>query len=232
MQQAAGQLQSQADRHYGKYRALVTDNEDPSGLARLKARVPEVLGDVDSGWALPSVPYAGDGVGSHLIPPVGAGVWLEFEAGDVSRPIWSGCWWGQDQIPKDDGGSAAKPPVKIIRSEKGLMVSLDDDGQKITISDENASNLVTIKAQDGEITVKAATKVVIEASQIELVDGASHPVIYGDDLVQYLTQLVQMYQTHMHPGQMSPVGPVTPAPPVPPVQPPTPALLSMKVKTG
>jgi uncharacterized protein involved in type VI secretion and phage assembly len=231
-QQATELLQSQADRHYGKYRGLVTDNEDPTGLGRLRARVPEVLGDVDSGWALPSVPYAGDGVGAHLIPPVGAGVWIEFEAGDVSRPIWAGCWWGQDQIPKDEAGSPAKPVVKIVRSEQGLMVSLDDDGQTITVSDANASNLLTIKVQEGQITVKGATKAVVEAPQIELVEGASHPVVYGDDLVNYLTQLVQMYQTHMHPGQTAGPFPVTPAPPIPPVQPPTPALLSMKVKTG
>ena len=232
MQESAGTLGTQRDRHYGKYRGLVTENEDPSGLGRLKARVPEVLGDVDSGWALPSVPYAGDGVGAHLIPPAGAGVWIEFEAGDVSRPIWTGCWWGQDQIPKDEAGSAAKPPVKIIRSDEGLLVSLDDDGQTINVSDADASNVLTIKVQAGEIVVKGASKAVVEAPQIELTEGAGHPLVYGDDLVQYLTQLVQMYQSHMHPGQTAGPFPVTPAPPVPPVQPPTPALLSMKVKTG
>lgn len=230
--QTAGLLQSQADRHYGKYRGLVTDNEDPSRLGRLRARVPEVLGDVDSGWALPSVPYAGDGMGVHLIPPPGAGVWIEFEAGDVSRPIWVGCWWGQDQIPKDDGGSPATPAVKIIRSEQGLMVSLDDDGKTITVSDGDASNLLTIKVQEGQITIKGATKAVVEAPQIELVENATHPVAYGDEVVKYLTQLVQTYQTHMHPGQTAGPFPVTPAPPVPPAQPPTPALLSTKVKTG
>ena len=50
-------------RYYGKYRGVVVDNSDPRQLGRLKAHVPEVLGDVDSGWALPCVPYAGDGSG-------------------------------------------------------------------------------------------------------------------------------------------------------------------------
>lgn len=86
-------------RHYGKYRGTVTDNQDPRKQARIKASVPEILGDVDSGWALPCAPYSADGSGIYTVPPVGAGVWLEFEAGDVSRPIWVGCWWASDKLP-------------------------------------------------------------------------------------------------------------------------------------
>jgi hypothetical protein len=44
---------------------------------------------------------------------------------------------------------------------------------------------------------------------------------------------VTMLNTHVHPGELAAgILPVTPAPPVPPLQPPTPALLSLKVKTG
>ena len=220
-------------RHYGKYRGLVVDVQDPNNLGRLRARVPEVLQDVETGWALPAAPYAGDGVGSWTIPPVGAGVWIEFEAGDVSRPIWSGCWWASDQRPENQDGSKAVPSLKIVRSEQGLLVSLDDQSQTIAVSDSNGANIVKIEVQKGQITVKGATKVVVEAPQIELVENATHPVVFGDDLLQYLNQLVQLYQTHVHPGELAlGVFPVTPAPPVPPFPPATPALLSTRVKTG
>ena len=221
-----------SDRHYGKYRGSVVDVDDPRHQGRLRASVPEVLADVNSGWALPAVPYAGPGVGVFAIPPVGAGVWIEFEAGDVSRPIWSGCWWGEGDRPKDEKGTEATPPVKILRSEQGLIVSLDDDGRTISLSDDSAANIVTIEVQAGTVTVKAATKVVVEAPQIELVENASHPVVFGDDLLQYLQQVVQLYATHMHPGQTAAGIPVSPAPPVPPFPAPTPALLSQKVKAG
>lgn len=227
----SGGFSDTGDRHFGKYRGIVTDNQDPSNLGRIKARVPEVLGDIETGFALLCAPYAGNGSGAFFIPPVGAGVWIEFEAGDVSRPIWSGCWWGENQLPRNERRSDTTPEIKILRSESGLMVYLDDSSQTITLSDEGGSNILTIKAQDRLIKIKAGFKVVVEAPQIELVENAAHPLVFGDKLLQYLNQIVMIYQTHMHPGQMALV-PVTPAPPMPPMQPATPDLLSMKVRTG
>ena len=225
--------QQDTSRFYGKYRALVTDNQDPQSLGRIRAKVPEVLEDVETGWALPALPYSGDGVGVYTIPARDAGVWIEFEAGDVSRPIWTGCWWGNGQLPKDEAGSSATPLRKIIRTEKGLLLSLDDGGKSIALSDANGSNLIRFEVQQGQIKMQATTKIVIEAPLIELVQNATHPLVFGDNLLQYLNQLVSMFNAHLHPGELA-VGvlPVTPAPPVPPFPPATPSLLSMKVKCG
>jgi len=229
---AAGGGARETARHYGKYRGTVRDNQDPRKIGRITARVPEVLGDVDSGWAVPCAPYSGDKTGVFTVPAPGAGVWIEFEAGDVSRPIWSGCWWSAGKLPTDEGGAEATPDVKIVRSEQGLMLALHDDSQVIAVSDANGNNIVRIEAQQGKVTVKASTKVVVEAPQIELVENATHPVVFGDSLMTYLNQLVTLFNTHMHPGQMAAAIPVTPAPPVAPFTPPTPDLLSLKVKAG
>jgi Type VI secretion system/phage-baseplate injector OB domain len=222
-------LERQADRFYGKYRGLVSDNADPSNLGRVKATVPEVLGSVPTGWALPCAPYAGNGVGLFTIPPKGAGVWIEFEAGDVSRPIWTGTWWGDNERPADNQGAKAMPAQKILRSESGLLVSLDDDGKTITLSDQNGSNLLEIAVQGGTIKLTAATSVTLEATTIKHGQGAAHPAVFGDDLLQYLSQLVTQFNTHVHPGELA-IGilPVTPAPPVAPWSPPSPSLLSQK----
>jgi hypothetical protein len=223
----------QTDRHYGKYRGLVSDVGDPSKLGRIKAKVPAILGDEESGWALPSLPFSGPTMGLYTIPPVGAGVWIEFEAGDPSMPIWTGCFWSSGQLPKDQDGTEATPPVKIVQSEKGLLVALNDDSQIISISDSNGANLLKIEAQAGKIRIQAQTKVTVEAPQIELVDSATHPLVFGDELMTYLNTLVTMFNTHLHPGELAAgVLPVTPAPPVPPWNPPTPSLISTKVKTG
>jgi type VI secretion system (T6SS) baseplate-like injector VgrG len=233
MQGSTMAAQTKAGRHYGKYRGIVSDNGDPKKLGRLRARVPEILGDVDTGWALPCAPYAGHQSGAYTVPSAGTGVWIEFESGVVSRPIWTGCWWGTGDIPTDEGGADATPDVKILRSESGLMVALHDDDDSIAISDHNGQNLLHIQVQQGTVTVKAAAKVVVDAPQIELVSGASHPLVFGDQLLQYLTQLVTMFNTHVHPGELAAgVLPVTPMIPAPPLQPPTPALLSLQVMTG
>lgn len=220
-------------RHWGKYRGVVTDNADPSGIGCIKARVPDVFGDTAvTPWATPCAPYTGAGVGLHAIPPVGAGVWIEFEAGDPSRPIWVGGWWGTSDVPADHNGSAAKPPLKILRSEQGLMVALDDDAHTLTLSDANGSNLLTISVNDGQIRLLATAKVIVEAPLIELTDGASHPLAFGDSLLQYLNQLVSIFNTHMHVGETVLGIPVTPIVPATPFPPATPTLLSTRVTTG
>ena len=73
-------------RFYGLYRAVVFDNSDPDNLKRIKVRIPQVLGSQVTGWAWPKTPS-----GLVLaVPPVGQGVWIEFEGGDPSFPVWTG----------------------------------------------------------------------------------------------------------------------------------------------
>jgi hypothetical protein len=222
-------LEQQADRFYGKYRGLVVNNLDPTQTGRLTAMVPEVLGEIPSGWALPCQPFTGTGAGLYAVPQPGAGVWIEFEAGDTSRPIWSGGWWAAGEVPMDETQTPSQPTRKILRSELGLMVSLDDLQQTITISDAVGLNLMTVKVLQGTVEVKSAVRVVLEAPLIQHGQAAAHPAVYGDQLLAYLNQLVTIFNTHVHPGELAAgILPVTPAPPVPPAPPATPALISTK----
>jgi hypothetical protein len=230
--QSAAQLDAlelQADRFYGKYRGLVLNSLDPLGSGRLQAIVPEVLGEVPTGWALPCAPFTGTDAGLYAIPQPGAGVWIEFEAGDTSRPIWSGGWWAAGEVPTDELATPSQPTRKILRSELGLMVSLDDLQQTITISDGLGLNLMTVKVLEGTVEVKSAVRVVLEAPLIQHGEGAFHPAVFGDQLIAYLNALVAIFNSHVHPGELAAgVLPVTPAPPVPPAPPATPALISTK----
>ncbi len=219
-------------RFWGKYRGIVNDTNDPQGLGRIRAQVPEVLDTEISPWALPCTPYPGPDQGWFAIPPVGAAVWIEFEAGDPARPIWVGGWWGRDEPPKDEKGGKAKPPRKILKTGSGLMLSLDDDAHTATLSDARGNNLVTLIVDQGLVKVKAQAKVVVDAPQIELVEGAAHPLVFGDNLLQYLNQLVQVFSTHTHVGETVIGIPVTPMIPSVPFPPATPSLLSVRVKTG
>ena len=61
---------------------------------------------------------------------MGAGVWIEFEGGDVSRPIWTGCYWhleeAFDRAPREAFSDSKKDPaVKVIKT-KNTIFKLDD----------------------------------------------------------------------------------------------------------
>lgn len=223
-------MDRQQDRLYGKFRGLVVDNIDPMGRGRIKATVPEVLGADPSGWALPCAPYAGAGAGQFTIPAPGTGVWIEFEAGDVSRPIWSGTWWATGEPPLSASGAPPQPTAKVLRSDTGLLFSLDDQTQTVTVSDAVGTNVLTIKVLEGTIELRGTARVVSDAPLIQHGRGASHPHVRGDVLVQYLTQVAAMFNAHLHPGELAAgVIPVTPAPPVAPLPPPPATILSTKV---
>lgn len=225
-----GQHETDGDRCYGKYRGIVTNNTDPLNQGRIQSAVPEVLGELPTGWAAPCAPYAGPQAGLFAIPPIGAGVWIEFEAGDVSRPIWVGGWWGTAETPMKPMGAPSTPMTKILRSEGGLIVALDDTAQNIAISDAAGVTQIVVDIATGTINLKGGARVVLESPMIlEGSQGAAHPAVLGDELVKYLNQLVTAFNGHIHPGQSNSGGLVTPAPPQPALTPPAPGVLSLKV---
>ena len=119
-----------SNRFLGKYRGRVADNADPRRIARIRAEVPDVLGREVSTWALPCLPFTGEGFGHFNLPAVGAGVWIEFEQGDPSHPIWSGTWYGDTaELPPDARTSQeAEPPSQpvVIQTRAGNRLVLTD----------------------------------------------------------------------------------------------------------
>jgi uncharacterized protein involved in type VI secretion and phage assembly len=150
------------NRFFGKYRGVVTQVDGPT--MRVKAKVHAVLGDQESGWARPCVPYAGPQVGIAFLPEVGSGVWIEFEGGDISFPIWVGCYWRTGEFPPD-----AKADAKTIISRKVKLV-LDDGQAKSTWSDEN-NNAVTLDS-DGISAERESQNVKIQSGKVAVNDGA------------------------------------------------------------
>ncbi|SEO73554.1 phage baseplate assembly protein V [Nitrosovibrio sp. Nv6] len=135
---------------HGKFRGVVSDNSDPNNMGRIRARVPDVFGENESGWALPAVPYAGNGVGLFLIPPTNASVWIEFEQGDPEYPIWTGCFWAQGEPP----ASPTVAEMKVLKT----------DTATITINDLAGAGEVTIETNMG-------MKIVMNATSIEITNG-------------------------------------------------------------
>jgi hypothetical protein len=145
----------------------------------------------------------------------------------LSYPIWSGTWFTTGAIPE-----SATPGKKVLKTKSGHKIVLDDDEGTLEMTDSNG-NTVSMDSDTIRIAAGSALKIIVDAPLIELVDGAPHPLVFGDNLLQYLNQVAQIYQSHVHPGELAlGIFPVTPAPPVPPFPPATPSLLSTKVTTG
>jgi len=148
--------------YYGKYRGQVTDNQDPQGKGRLKARVTDVKGGHETTWALPCAPYAGKGVGWFMLPPVNAWVWIEFENGHWDLPIWSGCFWDDGQVP----ASPAVPETKMLKTDMATL----------TINDKQSSGSLTLETAAG-------LKIVMDSNGIEINNGKNATVKLKDNKV-------------------------------------------------
>jgi uncharacterized protein involved in type VI secretion and phage assembly len=169
---------------FGKYRGRVEDNADPQGLGRVEVSSPAALGARARAWALPCVPYAEPGVGLSMLPRIGADVWIEFEEGDASRPIWSGFLWDSPM---------ARPPTAddvVLTTGGGHRVVLGDSGNEVTVSHPSGST-VKLDATGGiELSASAtirltASKVEVRAGSIELEAGMAETsgVLKCDTLV-------------------------------------------------
>jgi hypothetical protein len=140
--------------YFGKYRGSVTNNIDPNSKGRLQVSAPAVLGEGTLSWAEPCVPFAGDGVGFFMLPPIGANVWVEFEGGDPDYPIWSGCFWGAGQPP-------ASPAIEGMRVIK-------TNGITITLNDLPGAGGVTIELSGGQKITMGSTGVEITNGQAKI----------------------------------------------------------------
>ena len=152
--------------YFGKYRGTVSNNVDPLQKGRLQVSVPAVYGSNTLNWALPSVPFAGDGEGLYFVPAVGANIWVEFEAGDIDSPIWSGCFWGDGECP------GTMPQTKLLKT-RAATITLDElNPSAPLVIETSAGNRITITATG--VTLESTSGAVVELSgpKVSINNGA------------------------------------------------------------
>ncbi|GAB1257657.1 hypothetical protein NBRC116494_21590 [Aurantivibrio plasticivorans] len=127
MDQAARQIAQQVQkRYYGKYRGFVADNLDPEKRGRIKVRVPSLLGDQDTGWALPCSPFGGlADQGLFMVPEIDSQIWVEFEEGNLDKPIWVGVFWQQTSDTPSEA-AIEEPTTRMIKTTSGHVLQFDD----------------------------------------------------------------------------------------------------------
>lgn len=166
-------------KFYGKYSGEVTDVADAEKMGRIKVKVPSVFPPDAEVYAWPCFPAM-----HFWVPPVGTKVWVEFEAGDVHNPIWTGVWF---PVGTAYPSAALDPPdnrviqtpsghtvefldkegeEKILVKHKGnAFLSIDKDGS-VTLTNQTGSYLF-LNAKDGEASLVEEHK-----NMISMSDGA------------------------------------------------------------
>jgi uncharacterized protein involved in type VI secretion and phage assembly len=117
---------SEALRYYGIYRGTVVNNVDPMFQGRIMVTVPDAGGITPSTPAMPSVPFSGKQMGAFMVPQIGATVWIQFEAGDPDKPVWTGGFWGDPaEVPAFALAGVPGNPNIVLQSmlQNALVIS-------------------------------------------------------------------------------------------------------------
>ena len=197
-------------KHTGLAIAIVTDNQDPDGLGRVKVKYPWLASDQASFWSRVVSVGAGVDRGISFLPEIEDEVLVGFEQGDIHQPyILGGLWNGVDKPPKDAKAavSGGKVQKRVIQTRVGHKILFDDTdgGGGIEIVDKSgnsikldtASNSLKITVQGdvkidatGNVEVKASGKCNVSASaSVEIkgmsakLDGGGGPVTVKGTLI-------------------------------------------------
>lgn len=152
------------DHIYGVVIGVVTNNQDPDGLGRVKVRFPWLSEDHESNWARIVAPMAGNGRGFYTLPELEDEVLVAFEQGSAEHPYVLGALWnGKDKPPasNEDGDNN----VRVFKSRSGHIVRLDDTAgaEKIEIVDGAGTESLVFDTAASTITLTADMNVVIES---------------------------------------------------------------------
>lgn len=157
-------------RFYGKYRGTVVNNIDPERRGRLQLNVSDVLPFLPTTWAEPCAPLSGPpgpAMGVYMVPPIGAGVWVEFEKGEHDKPVWVGCRWDKSSyVPSAvQQGLPVSPSIVLQSLTQNIIVISDVPGPQGGITLRCGASTVSIN-QTGISFV--APKFELKAAKIDV----------------------------------------------------------------
>lgn len=189
----------------GIYTAVVTNNNDPDKLGRVKVKYPWFSNDVESNWVRVIIPGAGKSRGSFWVPQVNDEVLVAFEHGNFNYPYVLGGLYSTKYPPMSDIGSSSKDVVtkKVWRSESGHIILMDDakdskkielqtaDGHVLTLDDKNkkielktkGGKGIVIDDQGNKITVSGPNTIEIKSNGGITIQGNGSVTVKGNGSV-------------------------------------------------
>lgn len=145
---------------------IVTNNQDPDNLGRVKIKFPWLSDKDESFWARMAVPMAGKERGIYFLPEIDDEVLVAFEHGDVRFPYIVGALWNGKDIPPTNNEDG-KNNLRMIKSRSGHVIRLNDEDGKETIEivDKSEKNSLVIDTANNTILITADKDIILSASQ-------------------------------------------------------------------
>jgi hypothetical protein len=167
----------EARKYYGKYPGLVLNSDPPEDgsdhRGEILVEVDGILEEDPSGAgerALQAVAKPCLPPGFFFVPEPQDHVWVEFAAGEIDDPLWSGVWYPNDAPPKTPDGNPPTQFQKIIRTAKGHVVLIDDsdNAEQIVVFDGKNENTITLDSAGITVLDKNNNKLTMDSNGIVL----------------------------------------------------------------
>lgn len=149
-------------KYYGKYKAYVKETTDPLKRGRVKVECPRISKDYISDWAEICTPFSFSNGGIHFELVKDELVWVEFEEGDLDKPIVTGCIWASNEAPLTGVDNK-----RVIITPSGHTLDFDDGGKIITLRCAN-KNEITLTPEGIKIKDKNSNTITMNSSGITL----------------------------------------------------------------
>lgn len=135
-------------RYYSKYRALVIDSQpDDKNIGNILVQVPRVQGGMKI-IARSKAFAGGPGFGrKYFTPQPGEIVWVEFENGNPTKPLWDYHTWGETECPEELQGIHTCGLVTPNGNKVVITEGEDKDTLEVVIND------TSIKLEGDTITI-------------------------------------------------------------------------------
>jgi len=165
---------------------IVTDNNDPDRLGRVKVKFPTMSEGYESFWARVAAPGAGASRGMVWIPEVDDEVLVAFEGGHRQRPfVVGGVWNGKDKPPPVEV-NAGKLERRALVSRDGNEMYMNDKDGKSALGMRTSGDEVVLDLSRADNEIKATSKgkiILTAASDIEI-KASGKVTISGDGGVE------------------------------------------------
>ncbi|MGE3620673.1 MAG: phage baseplate assembly protein V [Acidimicrobiia bacterium] len=211
-----------AGKLYGKYPGVVAEIDRPEGLGWIDVTMPTLFPGQDPVTARPCFPP-----GHFWVPPIGAHVWVEFEAGEPSSPIWVGTWEPEGTVVEE---ARKSPPTSrvihtpsghvvefsdkegeeriVVRHKQNAFVAIDEDGSVVLSSKTGGLLFLNADADEASIVSPQGHSISLTESKISLVHAGGATIEIADGKVQIVADDIDVVAKGLSvPGGASMGGP-------------------------